>query len=77
MLNLTFKWLLIQQFSAILCLEQVNFQWDDDEVGFVLNRLSWIFIVLAYWNNSPASRNVAPLGHIILIQSQTVFALSP
>jgi hypothetical protein len=34
----------------------------------------WVvfFIVLAHWNNS-----VAPLGHIILIPSQPVFALSP
>ena len=30
------------------------------------NRLSWIFIVLAHWNN----RYVAPLWHIILIPSQ-------
>ena len=34
--------------------------------------LSWIFIVLVHWNNS-----VAPLGHIILIPSQPIFALFP
>ena len=37
--------------------EQVNFQRDDDEVRFVLDQhaymCSWIFIVLAHWNNSP------------------------
>jgi hypothetical protein len=27
---------LIQQFFTITCREQVNFQWDDDEVHFVL-----------------------------------------
>ena len=41
------------------------------------NTLSWIFIVIAHWNNSPRiDRHVAPLGHIILIPSQPVFALS-
>ena len=30
---------------------------------------SWIFIVLAYWNNSLRVRHVAPHGYIILIQS--------
>jgi hypothetical protein len=41
-------------FSAISWWEQVNFQWDDDEVRFVLknNTLSWIFIILAHWNKS-------------------------
>ena len=40
-------------FSAISWREQVNFQWDDDEVRFVLeNTQSWIFIVLAHWKNS-------------------------
>ena len=39
--------------------------------------LSWIFIVLAHWNNQPAGKHVAPLWHIILIPSQPVFALSP
>ena len=38
-------------FSAISWQEQVIYQWDDDEVRFVLDR-SWIFIVLAHWNNS-------------------------
>ena len=28
------------------------------------NTLSWIFILLAYWNKS-ADRHVTPLGHII------------
>ena len=32
--------------------------------------LSWLYIVPAHWKNSP-------LGHIILIQSQPLFDLSP
>ena len=32
--------------------------------------------MLAQWNNSPRI-DIAPLGHIILIPSQPVFALSP
>ena len=40
-------------------------------------RFSCIFIVLAHWNNSTGDIHVAPLGHIILIPGQPVFALSP
>jgi hypothetical protein len=40
------------------------------------NTLSLIFIVLADWNMS-VGRHVAPLEHIILITSQSVFALTP
>jgi hypothetical protein len=34
--------------------QQVNFQWDDDEVRFVLDQNPELefFIVLAHWNNS-------------------------
>jgi len=46
----------ISQFSILLAIswrEQVNFQTDDDEVALnYTNALSWIFIVLAHWNNS-------------------------
>ena len=40
------KWVIVvyhqlSNFSAILWPEQVNFQWDDDEVCFVLDTLSW------------------------------------
>ena len=41
------------------------------------NTLSWIFIVLAHLNNSSRGRHVAIHGHIILIQSQPFFALTP
>jgi hypothetical protein len=40
------------------------------------NTLSLIFIVLAVWNMS-VGRHVTPLEHIILITSQSVFALTP
>jgi hypothetical protein len=41
--------------SAISWREQVNFQWDDDEVPFVLVQHPelYLFIVLTHWNNSP------------------------
>jgi hypothetical protein len=65
-------------FSAISWRVQVNFQWDDDEVRFVLDQHADLDF---YSANSPkqqsAGRRVAPLGHIILIPSQSVFALSP
>ena len=41
------------------------------------NTLSWIFIVLAHWNNSPRVDMSVNSGHIILIPSQPVFAFSP
>ena len=56
--------------------EQVNFQWDDDEVRFVLDQHVELDFNSANWNKS-TGRHVAPLGHIILIPSQPVFALSP
>jgi hypothetical protein len=39
-------------------------------------RLVGFCILLAHWNNSPWDKHVIPLGHIILIPSQQVFALS-
>ena len=63
-------------FAAILWREQVNFQWDDDEIRFVLDQQA----ELDFYNDTSlkqqfTSRPVAP--HIILIPSQPVFALSP
>ena len=42
---------------------------------FWTNTPSWIFIVLAHWNNKSVGRHVAPLGHISLIHP--VFVLTP
>ena len=46
---------------------------------YYTNKLSWIFIVLADWNNclsANRNRHVTPLWHIILISSQPVFVLT-
>jgi len=68
----------IQQFSAILWQEQVNCQWDDDEVRFVVDQHAEfnIYSVNSLKQQS-ACRHVAPLEHIILIPSQPVCALTP
>ena len=48
------EWLLFNANSAISWREQVNFQWDDDEVRIVLDQHAELdFKVLAHWNNSP------------------------
>ena len=58
--------------------EQVNFQRDDDEVCFVLDQHAELdFYSASSLKQQSAGRHVAPLGHIILIPSQPVFALSP
>ena len=68
----------IQQFLAILWREKVNFQWDDDEVRFVLDQRAELdFYSARSLKQQSAGRHVAPLGHIILIPSQPVLVLSP
>jgi len=63
----------IQQFSAILWREQVN----EDEVRFVLDQHSELDLYSASsLKQQSAGRHVTPLGLIILITSQIVFALS-
>ena len=58
--------------------EQVNFQRDDDEVRFVLDQRTELdFYSASSLKQLSAGKYVAPLGHIILIPSQLVFALSP
>ena len=58
--------------------EQVNFQWDDDEVRFVLDQHAELdFNSVNSLKQQSVGRHVAPLGHNILIPSQPVFALSP
>jgi hypothetical protein len=53
-------------------------EWNDDHVCFVLDQHAELDM---YSARSPkkqyAGRHVAPLGHIILIPSQPVYALSP
>jgi hypothetical protein len=65
-------------FSAISWREQVNFQWDDDEVRFVLDQHAGLdFYSASSLKQQSADRHVTPLGHIILIPGRPVFALSP
>jgi hypothetical protein len=84
------EWLLFNTNSAILLLYHGENKLIFNEMMmrsalYYTNMLSWIFIVLAHWNNSPwidmsplsDTLFVTPLGHIILIPSQPVFALSP
>jgi hypothetical protein len=61
------------QFSAISWREQVIFQWDDDEVRFILDQHAKLdFHSASSLKQQCADRHVAPLGHIILIPSQPV-----
>ena len=73
------KGLLFNANSALSWREQVNFQWDDDdEVRFVLDQHAELdFYSASSLKQQSAGRHVTPLGHIILIPSQPVFALSP
>jgi hypothetical protein len=65
-------------YTASVGPEQDNFHWDDDEVRFVLVQHAELDLYSASsLKQQSAGRNVAPLGHIILIPSQPVFALSP
>ena len=57
--------------------EQVNFQWDDDEVRFVLDQHAYLDLYSASsLKQQSMDRHVAPLGHIILVLSQPVFLLN-
>jgi predicted alpha/beta hydrolase len=57
---------------------KVDFQWDDDETRFVLDQHAELdFYSASSLKQQSADRHVAPLGHMILILSQPVFALSP
>ena len=57
-----------QQFSAISWQEQVNFQWGDDEVFFVLDQHALLdFYSASSLKQHSAGKYVIPLGHIILI----------
>jgi len=68
----------ISNCSAISWREQVNCQWDDDEVCFTLDQHAELdFYSASSLKKQFAGRHVAPLGHIILIPSQPVFVFSP
>jgi hypothetical protein len=64
----------IHQFFVTSWREQVNFQWVDDEVRFVLDQHPELYFYSASsLKQQSAGRHVAPLEHIILIPSQPVF----
>jgi len=68
----------VSNFSAILYWEQVTFQWDDDEVHVVLDQHAYLdFYSASSTDQQSIGRLVAPLGHIILIASQSIFDLTP
>jgi hypothetical protein len=70
--------LLLNANSAISWREQVNFQWDDDEVRLILDQHAELDCYSASsLKQQSAGRHVAPLEHIILISSKPVFAISP
>ena len=65
-------------FSTISWWEQVTFQWDDDDVRFILGQHSYLdFYSDSSLKQQSADRQVAELGQIILIPNQPLFAISP
>jgi hypothetical protein len=57
--------------------EQVNIQWDDNDLRFVLDQHTYLdFYSANSLKQQSEGRHVAPLGHIIQIPSQPVFELS-
>ena len=63
-------------YKLVLWSEQVNFQLEDDEVRFVLDQHAELdFYSASSLKQQSSDRHVAPLGHIILIPNQLVFAL--
>ena len=46
------------------------------EMMYVGNTLTWVFTVLALWNDSPLGGYVSPRRHIILIPSKTSLSSS-
>ena len=66
-----------RNFSALSWREQVNYQWDDDEVRFVLDEHAKLdFHSASSLKQRSSGRHVVPRVHIIMIPSRPVFALS-
>jgi len=53
------------------------FQWDDDEIRFVLDQHAELDFYASSLKQQSAGRHVGPPGHIIPIPSQPDFALFP
>jgi len=68
----------IQQFFSYIMARTSYYQWDDDEVRFILDQHAELdFYSASSLKQQSAGRHIAPLGHIILVPSQPVFAISP
>jgi len=66
-----------EQFVSYIMVKTSYIQWDD-YVCFVLDQHIWLaFYTASSVKLQSACRPFAPLRHIILIQSQPVFALTP
>ena len=54
-------------------------QWNDGDIRFIIDLQAQLDLYNAssLLQQQSACRQVAPLGHILLIQSQLVFALTP
>ena len=73
------EWLLFNANSAIFLAiswrKQVNFQWDNDEVRFVLDQHAELDLYSASsMKQQSVDRHVALLGHIILISNAACLA---
>ena len=68
----------MRNFSAISWQEQVALWWSDDDICFVLEQHAELdFYSASSLKQPPVNILVVLLGHIILIHSQPVFALTP
>ena len=65
-----------QLFSSIMA-RTSYIPWTDNDVCFVLDTRFVGFYSASSLKQQSMGRNIAPLRHIILIQSRPVFALSP
>ena len=67
----------ISNFSALSWRRQATSRWDDDDVHFLLDQHAYLdFYCASSLKQQSADRHVAPLGHIFLILTQAVFALT-
>ena len=74
------EWMLVFNAKRTFVLswrEQGTFRWLNDNIHFVLDQHSYLDLYSAGTQQQSAGGYVAPFGHIILISSQPVFALTP
>jgi hypothetical protein len=63
--------------NYIKSMKKFNFQWDDDEVRFVLDKHAMLdFYCASSLKQQSSDKLFAPFWHIILIPSQLVFLLN-